>query len=214
MLVTCPANAPSWEPEAPRPAGLAGEVAARASLGLRHDEPYIRGLHSRQDTGAGDWSEAWGFLMTVDEETSIWQRQGRLTRAANVAQGYLDRLPDDQAGSIRINLERGAVVAQVTRDADLVRAELQGQVGADAVVEMETVRFPHAELARIAKRIEGLRGLAWTSIGVSGGDARVEVMVPGDVDEARRLIEAVADPCSFAVTHGVATVALAPADPP
>ena len=200
MLITCPANAPSWAVEG-RPASP-GEIEHRRLLGLRHDEAYIRDLHARQDKGVGDWSETWGFLMTVDEEMSIWRVQAQLSEAAAIAEDYLDRLPGDQAGGVRLDSARGAVVVQVTRDADRVRAELQEEVGDVAVIVMEIVRFSKDELELIAGRIQRLEGLGVTSIGAGGGNGRVDVTVSGDPDEARLLIEEVADPCSFAVTHG------------
>jgi hypothetical protein len=206
MLITCPANAPSWQVEGPLPAGLPGEIENRRRCGLRHDEAHIRDMHTRQDGGVGEWSETWGFLMTVDEERSIWRRQERLSSVAVTAEEYLDRLPRDQAGEARLDSARGAVVVQVTRDADRVRAELQERVGDVALIVIETVRFSKEELKLIARRIERLEGLRWTSIGAGGCNGRVDVMVPGDPDEARRLIEEVADPCSFAVTHGVAAI--------
>jgi hypothetical protein len=154
MLITCPANAPSWAADLPHP------------------------------------------------EMSIWRHQEQLSGAAAIAADYLDGLPSDQAGQVRLDHEQGAIVVQVTRAAEQVRAELQEEVGDLAVIEMETVRFSAAELRLIAARIERLPGLRWSSIGAGGCDGRVDVMVPGDPDEARRLIEEVADPCSFAVTHG------------
>jgi hypothetical protein len=208
MLITCPANAPSWADEGPLPVGLPGEIAHRRLLGLRDDETYIRDLHTRQDKGVGDWSETWGFLMTVDEERSIWRLQEQLSGVAAIAEEYLDRLPGDRAGGVRLDSARGAVVVQVTRDADRVRAELQEEVGDVALIVMETVRFSKDELKLIAGRIQRLEGLGVTSIGAGGGNGRVEVTVSGDPAEARLLIEEVADPCSFSVTHGVA-IALA-----
>lgn len=202
MLITCPAKAPSWAADLPYAAGLAGEVEHRRHFAVRHDEAYVRDLHARHDSGAGEWVETWGFLLTADEEMSIWRVQSQLSEAAAIAADYLDGLPGDQAGSVRLGHAHAAIVVQVTRDAEQVRAELQQQVGDLAVIEMETVRFSAAELTLIAARIERLPGLRWSSIGAGGCDGRIDVMVPGDADEARRLIEEVADPCSFAVTHG------------
>jgi hypothetical protein len=206
MLMTCPANAPSWGVEGPLPAGLPGEIEQRRRLSLRHDEPYVRDLHSRQHDGVGDWSETWGFLLTVDEETSIWRRQAQLSGVAVVAEEYLDGLPPNQAGSVRLDSARGAVVVQVTRDAERVRADLQEQVGDVALIVMETVRFSKDELELIVRSIQRLEGLGVNEIGAGGGNARVDVTVSGDPDEARRLIEAAADACSFAVTRGVPAV--------
>jgi hypothetical protein len=202
MLLTCPANAPSWADPVPYPPGIAGEILHRRRLALRHDEAYIRDLHSRHDHGAGDGVDTWGFLLTAEEEKSIWQVQGQLRAAAGNAANYLDGLPSDQAGELRLDHEHGAIVVQVTRDAEGVRAELQSIVGDGVLVTVETVRFPQAELKLIARRIAGLPGLAWSSLGAGGGNGRVDVQVPGDPDEARHLIEAIADPCSFSVTHG------------
>jgi hypothetical protein len=201
MLLSCPANAPSREPGLEMPDGMTREVAWRRHYRLQHDETYVRDLHDRHDGGAGEWSETWGFLMTADEEMSVWQRQAQINEAAAVAQNYLDRLPSDQAGHLRINAAYDGVVVQVTRDSDQVRAEFQEQIGDVAIVEMETVRFSYAELEGITARIAGIQELRWYSIGPTC-ESRVDVTVPGDPDEARRLIEQVADPCSFAVTIG------------
>jgi hypothetical protein len=202
MLITCPANAPSWADPLPFPPGTAGEIMHRRHLGLRHDEAYLRELHSRHDSGVGEWPDTWGFLLTASEERSIWQVQGELRAAAAIAAEHLDALPHDQAGELRLDHEHGAIVVQVTRDAESVRDEIQSVVGDDVLVTVETVRFSAAELKLIARRITGLPGLTWASIGAGGGNGRVDVTVPGDPDEARRLIEQVADPCSFAVTQG------------
>jgi len=201
MLITCPANAPSWADPLPYPPGIAGEILHRRRLALRHDEAYVRELHARRDSGAGEWPETWGFVLTAEEEKAILMVQWRLSAAATIAAEYLDGLPPDQAGELRLDHEHGAIVVQVTRDAERVRAELQSIVGDGVLVTVETVRYPQAELKLIARRIAGLSGLTWSSLGASGGNGRVDVQVPGDPDEARRLIEEVADPCSFAVTQ-------------
>jgi hypothetical protein len=202
MLISCPANAPSWDPELPDAPGLAGEIAHRRDLALRHDAAYVADLHARFGSGVGEWVHTWAFLLTAEEEKSIWRRQSELSAAAAIAADYLDALPPDQAGGLRLDTAHGGIVVQVTRDAEGVRAELQSMVGDDVRVTMETVRFSQSELSLIAARIERLPGLRCHSLGAGGGNGRVDVMVPGDPDEARRLIEAVADPCSFAVTHG------------
>jgi hypothetical protein len=202
MLMSCPANAPSWVDDFPHPPGLPGEIARRRHLALRHDEAYIANLHARFDSGGGEWVETWGFLLTAEEENSIWRVQSQLSAAAAVAAEYLEQLPDDQAGELRLDTAHGGIVVQVTRDAEQVRVDLQSMVGDDVRVTMEAVRFSQAELTLIAARIERLPGLRWNSLGAGNGNGRVEVTVPGDPDEARRLIEDVADPCSFTVTHG------------
>jgi len=208
MLITCPANAPSWADPLPYPPGIAGEILHRRRLALRHDEAYVRDLHERHDTGAAEWSETWGFVLTVEEEKSIRRVQWLLSAAAAIAADYLDGLPSDQAGELRLDHEHEAIVVQVTRDAERVRAELASMIGDGGLVTVETVRFPQAELKLIARRITALTGLTWSSIGAGNGDGRVNVMVPGDPDDARRLIEEVAHPCSFAVTQGAGATPL------
>ena len=77
MLVSCPANAPPWEPELPYPQGLAGEIEHPRHLALRHDEPYIQDLHARRSSGIGEWVETWGFLLTADEELLLHRHPWR-----------------------------------------------------------------------------------------------------------------------------------------
>ena len=202
LLSTCPAKAPSWFDDAPPPPGLAGESEQRRRLGLRDDLDYVRELHARESQGGGSWSRSWGFLMTQQEEAELWRRQERLQETAQTATAYLAELPPEQAGVVRLDQRRGAVVVQVTRDAERVQRELQERVGTAARVEAETVRYSQAELERVAQRILSLPGLNLSGVSHGGADGRVDVAVRRDLEQARRWIAAVADPCSFRVTLG------------
>jgi hypothetical protein len=124
-------------------------------------------------------------------------------RASDVAHAYLDALPADQTGDLRVNHPDQKVVVQVTRDAERVRRELQERVGDDVRVVVETVRWPKAELERARARMRTLPGLTWSGLGVSN-DNRVEVVVPPEmgVREAEALLAKTFDPCMFTVTEG------------
>jgi hypothetical protein len=177
-------------------------VEQRRRLGLRDDEAYVKDLHAQHEAGSGSWSESWGFLMTPEEESSIWARQEGLQPAIDVARRYLSSLPRDQAGSLRSDAVHGVVVIQVTRDTDRVRKELQAQIGDGVLLEVERVRFSQAELEQIAARVQALAGLKLSGIGADGGNDHVDIVLSGDPEQARLLIEQVADPCSFTLTQG------------
>ncbi len=215
LLRTCPAQAPSWSAylDTPLPEGLAGEQEQRRRYGLLDGESYVRNLHAEYDEAvAADPSVAedrsatwvapdiWGFLLTTDEEASIWKRQNDLEPAVDTARHYLKDLPVDQAGDLRLDQLHGAVIVQVTRDAEHVREQLQQAVGESATIVVETIRYSKAQLKEAMKAIGQLEGLEWVSLGAGGGDGRVEVDVVGDAEDARRRIEAVVDPCMVLVT--------------
>lgn len=206
LLRTCPARAATWFRDMPEAApGLPRAIVARLHHGLRADEDYVRQLHARYDAlpesskRSEAWSQSFGFLMTAEEERSVWARQERVEPALEIARGYLEKLPADQAGSLRNDSDNGAVVVQVTRDAERVRAELQRRVGDGVTVRVETVRYSQAEIGRIADRIQALKGIPFSSLGRGGGNGRVDVTVTGDVEKAREALAKVADPCSFTV---------------
>ncbi len=214
LLRTCPADAPSWFDEfhSPVPEGLAGELAQRRQHALRDDEAYVRHLHGLYDValaadpavaeGNADWSrlDSWGFLVTADEEHLIWKRQEDVQPAVNAARRYLSALPDDQAGELRVDSAHGAVVVQVTRDAEQVRAELQAEVGDSAGIVVETIRYSQTQLKRAVRAIEELDGIRLVSIGAGGANGRVDLEVRGDLDDVRRLVSNVAEACMVAIT--------------
>ena len=137
------------------------------------------------------------------DDPAFQDRQAQLLRGAQAAQDYLTSLPADQAGGVRIDNAAGAVVVQVTRDAERVRRELQDRLGDDARAEVETVRWSDTELSRTAEKIRSLPGLEFSSIG-HGANGRVEVEVPTAeaIPAATALIAESVDPCMFTVTQG------------
>ena len=124
--------------------------------------------------------------------------QVQVEKAAIIGQWFLDRLPRDRSGMLSMSADRLGIVVQVTRDVEATRAALQALMEPGVVVYVEQVRYSYNALTRLNTRLMGLRGLEWNSIGV-GFDNRVEVAVTKDVEGARRLIGAVADPCAFRV---------------
>jgi hypothetical protein len=140
-----------------------------------------------------------------------------VNRAATVAERYLAELPADQVGELRVDPARTAVIVQVTRDADVVGRELQQRLGDDVRGEVETVRYPKAELERASATIRDLPGLEWSGVGMSGnGRFDVEVVEAEAIPAAKALIAKSVDPCMFTVTQGgpvvplPATVTVAP----
>lgn len=203
LLPACPSKAPSWHEQEPVPRGRDGEVERRRRIGLRHDEEYLAELHDQHDRGVGQWSDSWGFLMSASEEDELTRGQMEVDEAARAVHAYLETLPAEQLGVLRVDPVRRAVMVQVTEAADRadVQARAQARAGAGVTVEVETVRYSLAELTRVREAIADLPELEWSGMSV-GADGCVEVMVPGDVHAAVRLIATVADPCAFRVTHG------------
>jgi hypothetical protein len=142
------------------------------------------------------------------------ERTAALDRAATVAEAYLGELPADMTGEVRLDHNHRAIVVQVTRDAERVRAELQRRFDDDDVTAaVETVRYSKAELAQAAATIRTLPGLESATVSTGGGDGRVEVAVRGDVGVARTAINRAVDPCMVKVRRGGHAVPLAPAAP-
>jgi len=163
--------------------------------------------------GAGDASRA-TLLASCPGEATSWSerrhvpdrsrvpgapREEDLLKSAIVGQWYLDHLPRDQAGELRISEDRLGIVIQVTRDAATAQAALQAIVEHGVVVYVERVRYAKGELTRLNDRLMTLDGLRWNSIGVS--DGAVEVGVEAGVEGARRLVATVADPCAVRVVQ-------------
>lgn len=200
LLATCPAQAPSWYDEYADPHT---EVAFRTRHRLRADAEYLRQLHARKAADKNptheEWSESWGFLMTAEEERSIWAREEAVRPALDIAAGHLATLPSDQAGTVRNDSDNGAVVVTVTRDAEQVRRDLQAKVGDKVRVKVETIRWSQAELQRIAAKVEGVKGLALTGWSADAANGRVEVSVERDVEGARKRLATIADPCAIHV---------------
>lgn len=200
MLATCPAKAPSWRDPQPARTGIPGEIDERRRMGMRHDEAYVRKLTALHDSGAGSWSEAqWPVLLTAEEEKFVFRRDQEIQPAVDRVQRYLAELPPDQVGEMRLDWAKGGLVVQVTRDAGRVQDDLATEVG-EAVVDVETVRYSAGELRELQSRITDLDVPGWVSSG-AGADNRVDVGVHGDVDAAQRLIETIANPCSFVVSY-------------
>lgn len=202
MLRTCPARARSWQELAlaPFPPGLAGEVERRERLGLRHDEEYVLSLHGTPEPPHGGMSPPYGFPMSEDEKRYVDHLNAQVTRAANTAHDYLERLPPSQSGSMWLDHTRGVVTLQVTHDAENVRAAVRALVDPVVTVVVETVRYSKAELQQIRAVIMS-SGLEWNSISVSA-DNRVEVTVRENLAAAEALLGGLVDPCALVISLG------------
>jgi hypothetical protein len=139
----------------------------------------------------------------VTDDPEALRAQEAVTRGADVARQYLAKLPADQVGELRVEPAGGAVIVQVTRDADRVGRELQQRLGDDVRAQVETVRYSKTELDRAAATIRALPGLEMVSIGTSAnGRVEIEVAKVEAIPATRALIAKAVDPCMFAVTKG------------
>jgi hypothetical protein len=163
------------------PPGEAGRAAALASC---------------PGTAAG-WEEQAAAAPATDDPAAA--RAGeQVAAAADEASRYLETLPADQAGGIRVETATRSVVLGVTRGAPEVRKAVQARVGPGVRVRVETVAYSNATLEDAARRIQDIPGLTWSSVGVDS-NGRVVVGVPGDVEAARRLIAGTVEECMVKV---------------
>jgi hypothetical protein len=142
-------------------------------------------------------AEQRGLRRPVDENDLV------LDPVAATAETHLLTLPADQRGEVGIDSVRDRVIVQVTRGEDAVLADLREKVEDPDTVSVETVRWSGEDLAEFADRLENIPASRSWGYGLSNGDARIEVDVPGDAGEARRKISEVIHPCAFKVTGNV-----------
>lgn len=202
LLATCPALAPSWFHGQTFPPGVAGQVQQRRQLGLRSDPGWVAQLQRQAAAGSSGANSSYGPVLSEQEQRVMGRRQQAVTRAEEVAVRFLRRLPPSQRGEVRVGDDRQSVVVQVTRDGAHAQAALQAEVGKEVTVRVEIVRYPAAELQRLAQRIQRLPQLHWSAIGAGTGNDRVEVQVADHVERARRLIGTIASSCEFTVSQG------------
>ena len=65
----------------------------------------------------------------ITDDPEALRAQEAVTRGADVARQYLAQLPADQVGELRVEPAGGAVIVQVTRDADLSAASCSSGSG-------------------------------------------------------------------------------------
>jgi len=205
-----------------RPSGIAGEMLIRRLEGLRADEEYVRDLHARFDAagpqahamaavsmgGTGLWSTSCGFLMTAEEDHSLWRRQAELQPLAQAARAYLADLPTDQAGSVWLEQVDHTVGISLTARADAHAAltALRAQAAPGQHVRAVQVRWSTTQL-------EGLLKTALAALGADppnppttsphqpwrwGADPRhgASITVSHDLAAARTLVAQVVNPCA------------------
>ena len=136
-------------------------------------------------------AEQWGLRRPVDENDLV------LDPVAAIAETHLLTLPADQRGEVGIDSVRDRVIVQVTRGEDAVLADLREKIEDPDTVSVETVRWSGEDLAEFADRLENIPASRSWGYGLSNGNARIEVDVPGDAGAARRRISEVIDPCAF-----------------
>ena len=143
--------------------------------------------------------EAYEFEMSVAEQ------QERLHGVESAADDYFDTLSANQVGTTWVDNTNNRMVFQVTRDADEVLARLRAEVERPDKdkVAVETTRWSTKELGAFRARIESLPNLGLVGAYHDGPNGRVEVMVSGNAEEARRRISEIIDPCAFKIEGNV-----------
>ena len=205
LLATCPAKAPSWTQNSLLPPRIPGQIQQRRQLGLRSHQGWVQQLQAKDSAGSPGVNSSYGPPLDEQEQRLIDNPTRAMDAAEQIAARYLQHLPLDQAGELRVG---DALVVQVTRDSARVQTSLQAAVGHDITVQVETVRYPAADLRRLAQRIQRIPQLHWSSIAAGDGNDRVEVFVPGSVTQAQQLIDKVADPCEYTIGQGTAVTVL------
>ena len=211
-LATCPAKAPSWD--SLLPPGIRGQIQQRRQLGLRADRGWVQQLEAEASAGSSGVNSSYGPLLDQQEQRLIGNRTQAMHAAEQIAARYLQRLPPDQAGELRAGDDIRSLVVQVPRDSARVQKSLQAAVGPAITVQVEIVRYPAAELRRLAQRIQQIPQLHWSTIATGGGNDRVDVSVPRHVGQAQQLIHKIANPCEYTVSQGAATTAVGEANGP
>jgi hypothetical protein len=189
-------------------------VQQRRQLGLRADRGWVQQLEAKVSAGSSGVNSSYGPLLDQQEQRLIGNRTQAMHAAEQIAARYLQRLPPDQAGELRAGDDIRSLVVQVPRDSARVQKSLQAAVGPAITVQVETVRYPAAELRRLAQRIQQIPQLHWSTIATGGGNDRVDVSVPRHVGQAQQLIHKIANPCEYTVSQGAATTAVGEANGP
>lgn len=202
-------------------AKVAHDVRLRKLLGLRVDLRYVSSLYEELATGELRTDRAFDMALSAEEYAEMVRRTGLNSQLPAVRHFFAAR-PEVFGGVFIDQPGDGALVIQVTRDADRYYATLGQIMARGSRFRVELVKSSQQRLQAVQRQISTHRDLLKANgatvhgLGIDDRRNAVRIFASGDLAAVRRMVEARYPDVRFVVELGEAPrpEGVTAADPP